>query len=84
MYEFVEHHIDEHGEEDERVRPRPVRDELLHDRAHAPALLDHVEEFCHCEREEDRLEREGDDPAGEKGERKLGSECLDGGAGAYQ
>ena len=66
VHVLVEHHVDEHRDEDERVRPRPVRDELLHDRAHAPALLDHIEELGHREREEDRLEREGDYPAGEK------------------
>ena len=59
---FIEHHVDEHREEDERVRPRPVRDELLHERASRPPVPEPVEELDDGQEEQQRLERERDDP----------------------
>ena len=76
MYEFVEHHIDEHGEEDERVRPRSVRDELLHDWSFSPSLPDCGAELAHGEHEENGLERERDNPAKSASEKQLHSERL--------
>ena len=38
-HELVKEHVDEHSDEDERVRPRAVRDELLHDGTLPPALM---------------------------------------------
>ena len=61
-HELVEHHVDEHDNEDECVRPRAVRDELLHDRALAPPLPNGGDELADREREEDRFKGEGDDP----------------------
>ena len=66
MYEFVEHHIDEHGEEDERVCPRPVGDELLHDWSFPPSLPDGGAELSHGEHKENGLERERDDPSNKR------------------
>ena len=59
---LVHHHVDEHDDEDERVRPCAVRDELLHDGAPAPALPHGLEELVYREREEDGLENERNDP----------------------
>ena len=76
MYEFVEHHIDEHGEEDERVRPRSVRDELLHDRTLSPSLADGGAELAHSEHEENGLERERDNPVNSASAKRFHSERL--------
>lgn len=53
---LVQHHVHEHDEEDEGVRPCPVCDELLHDGSLAPSLLDRLEEFHDGEHEQHRLE----------------------------
>ena len=60
---LVEDHVDEHDEEDERVRPRAVGDELLDEACTAPAAVpDPIQELPDGERKEDCLERERDDP----------------------
>ena len=35
---FVEHHVDEHNEKDEGIRPRSICNELLHHNCFSPAL----------------------------------------------
>ncbi len=58
----IEHHVDEHDEEDERICPCPVRDELLHEAAADPAVPGAIEELDDSQEEEQRLKRERDGP----------------------